>query len=218
MTEQKLKVGISLRVVEEQKYPEKRDALSHEWIPFLEGLDIIPIFIPNTLLEVKSFLINVGINGIILSGGDNIGDHPERDKTEKAILEFGIEKKIPIFGVCRGMQVINQYFGGKVEPTLDSSHVGKPHEVIISNENFLQIFNSSLVEVNSFHHNIISKINLGKDLVPFAVSPDQTIEGFVHEKLPIEGVMWHPERAPNDFNRIILKKMFQDGMFWKIQK
>ena len=210
-----MKIGISLRVVEEKKYNEKRDALSQDWTNFLEEIDLLPIFIPNTLENVKSFLSNLEIDGIILSGGDNIGEHPERDKTEKVIIDFGIENKIPIFGVCRGMQVINKYFGGKIIQDSGSNHVCNPHQIMTQNEVFSSLFNTSTLEVNSYHRNIIKNEGLGKDLVPFAISSDDTIEGFYHNKLPIEGVMWHPERDQNENNKIILKKIFQEKAFWK---
>ena len=81
-------IGISLRVVSVKKYNEKRDALSHDWTRFLEQTNSFPIFIPNTLENIEEFLTEMKINGIILSGGDNIGDFPERDKTEKNIINL----------------------------------------------------------------------------------------------------------------------------------
>ena len=65
--------------------------------------------------------------------------------------------------------------------------------------------------MNSFHNNIIKKENLGKKLKIFAMNKsDETIEGLFHEKYSIIGVMWHPERSQNDFNKHLLKKFF-DG-------
>ena len=104
------KIGITTRIVNAQEYEEKRDALSQDWVEFLEIENIIPILIPNNLSNIPLFLKEINLDGIILSGGDNIGDDDERDNTEKQIIEFGISKKIPIFGVCRGMQVLNKFF------------------------------------------------------------------------------------------------------------
>ena len=39
---------------------------------------------------------------------------------------------------------------------------------------------------------------------------DETIEGFYHTKLPIFGIMWHPERIPNDGNELIIRKIFYE--------
>jgi len=215
MNKSKIKIGISLRVVEEKNYTEKRDALSQNWATFLEELNMFPIFIPNTLSNLRSFLENMEISGIILSGGDNIGDHPERDKTEKEIIDFGIENEIPIFGVCRGMQVINKYFGGKIIQNVGSNHLGKSHKIRVTNEVFSSLLQASSIEVNSYHHNVITYEVLGTNLEPFAISSDDTVEGFYHKLLPIEGVMWHPERDQNSNNKIILNKFFQDKAFWR---
>lgn len=205
----KIKIGISLRIVEERNYKEKRDALSHDWIKFLEPLDMMPILIPNNLKNVNLFLEEMGIDHIILSGGDNIGDDPLRDKTEKEIIKFGIKNKIPIFGVCRGMQVINKFFGGDTKINSNSDHVGKNHPVILE-DNFSEFLHSKSVVVNSFHNNIITNTNIGAELIPFAYSKDDTIEGFCHKTLPIMGVMWHPERDTNMNNQMILKNFFTE--------
>ena len=103
------KIGISLRVELIKKYDEKRDCISHDWINFLQKIDCMPILIPNNLHDVENYITDLNLDAIILSGGDNIGDFPERDKTENSILEFGIKNAIPILGVCRGMQIINNY-------------------------------------------------------------------------------------------------------------
>ena len=113
MRNKKKRFGISLRVELIEKYNEKRDTISQEWTIFLQNLAITPILIPNTLGDVKSYISDVEIDGIILSGGDNVGQFPERDKTEKQILDYAIDKRFPVLGVCRGMQIINEYFAGK---------------------------------------------------------------------------------------------------------
>ena len=109
MPQKKKIFGISLRVELIEKYNEKRDTISQEWTNFLQKLAITPILIPNTLDDVKSYISDVGIDGIILSGGDNIGEFPERDQTENKILEYAIKNSIPVLGVCRGMQLINTF-------------------------------------------------------------------------------------------------------------
>jgi putative glutamine amidotransferase len=204
----KTKIGISLRIMNASNYDEHRDALSHDWVVFFEKLNFIPILIPNKITNIPEFLDEVNVDGLILSGGDNIGDFPERDYVEKSILDYGIKKKLPIFGVCRGMQIINNYFGGTVITTSDQKHVDKSHDVNIINSFKHKILESKSIKVNSFHNNIINSNVLGKDLEPFALSADDTIEGFFHKSLPIVGVMWHPERSQNEINQEILRKVF----------
>lgn len=215
MLNESLRIGISTRIVSAPDYNENRDALSHDWPPFLEKIDIIPIFIPNTLGNVKTYLKNLKIDGLILSGGDNIGDFVLRDKTEREILEFSIESKIPIFGVCRGMQMINDFFGGTIIKTQNENHVGKTHPIGLTKPEFSSFLNNKEIIVNSFHNNIIKKENLGTGLEPFALySKDDTVEGFVHKDYPIIGVMWHPERDPNLNNQSLIKKLFEEKIFW----
>jgi gamma-glutamyl-gamma-aminobutyrate hydrolase PuuD len=209
------KIGISLRIETIKIYHEKRDSLSHDWIDFFEKLNFHPILIPNKIHDIKNFLNEMEIDGLILSGGDNIGDDPERDITEKKLIDFAISKKIPILGVCRGMQVLNEYFGGKIIFNESNDHVGTNHFVEITNSKISKFTDSLKLKVNSFHHNQINMNILGKKLSPFAISKvDDTIEGFYHSDLPVVGVMWHPERDNSNSTQIELMKMIYCDEIW----
>lgn len=208
-----LKIGISQRIVNAENYDEKRDALSHEWASFLEKLEIIPILIPNSLVDANIFLQQFHFDGIILSGGDDIGKNPERDSTEKTIIEYSLKNNIPILGICRGMQLLNSYFGGTISKNPDSSHVNKPHPLNINADPFLKFLPES-IDVNSFHNNMINQENLAKGLLVFAIDTrDNSIEGIYHETLPILGIMWHPERSQNQINTSLLTNFFIKNKF-----
>ena len=206
----KKRIGISLRIVKEQKYNEIRDALSHDWPILITRLGFHPILIPNVLEDIESFLSESKLDGIILSGGDNIGDFQIRDDTEKTIVNYAIKKEVPIFGVCRGMQLLNEHFGGTLIKTNTDVHVANPHKIEIIKNDFSSFLDDEM-EVNSFHRNIIKKNNLGEKLEIFANSEfDDTVEGFYHKKLPIVGVMWHPERTYNDKSFLLINDVFRE--------
>ena len=209
------KIGISLRVELIDKYNEKRDCISHDWINFLQKINCSPILIPNNLNNIEDYIANLNLDVIILSGGDNIGDFPERDKTENSIIEFAIKNSISILGVCRGMQIINHYFDGSIQKNLSSQHVGQPHSIDITNNSIVDALKNSKLTVNSFHNNLIKKDDIGKNLQIFALSEsDKTVEGYFHNKYPIMGVMWHPERTLNGFSQQLLIDILINKTIW----
>ena len=72
-----------------------------------------------------------------------------------------------------------------------------------------------LILVNSYHNNILTNNSLGNNLKSFAVCDfDNTIEGIFHESNKIIGIMWHPERSQDDFNKKLIIKIFVENMFW----
>ena len=211
------KIGISLRVIKDPNYDEKRDAISHDWPRFFEKLNLIPIFIPNMLSNVGLFLNQLELDGIILSVGEYLCTNIERDDTEEFLLKYGMQNDLPILGICRGMQLINNYFGGTIIKTDNKKHVNLNHPIDIVQSSFSKIF-GKMISVNSFHNNIITKKNIGKNLEPFAISEcDDTVEGFFHTQHFIIGVMWHPEKTPDTINQLLLQKIFHDNQHWRIK-
>ena len=153
-------------------------------------------------------------DGLILSGGKDVvterygqacifpavSTDPERDNLEWALLNEFIPTKKPIFGICRGLQVLNVYLGGSLYQDLLSQLGGEHekginHKISIKQGSFLNnMFGESMV-VNSYHHQGIDSLAPG--FIPIAwsnASNHQLVEAFEHESLPILGVQWHPER------------------------
>ncbi len=126
----------------------------------------------------------------------------ERDRVEMGAIEEFERRNAPIFGICRGAQVINVYFGGSLWQDLPLQlgtriHKGNKrgedvfHGIFISREN--TVFESGeRLMVNSYHHQSIKVV--GEGLGVFAYAQDGVVEGIVHEKKPILAVQWHPER------------------------
>jgi putative glutamine amidotransferase len=193
-----MKVALTMRMTRSDT-GEWRDCISQDWIEYLGAQDIQPVLVPNDPEHCLQYL--VGVSALILSGGDDIllttpdgnSEKPcaRRDQTEYALLVAAIERRLPVLGICRGLQLINYYCGGTLKPTgIGTNHVATHHEVIIDkNTPFLP--DGKLI-VNSFHGFQIDR--LGDELAHFASAPDGTAEGVRHLSAPVWGIMWHPER------------------------
>lgn len=205
------KIGITMRCETFFDGKEVRDEISQDWATILKSefpeLSWIPI--PNLGKSVISYIEANQLDGLILSGGNDIGTYPLRDETELLLLQYFMNKKLNILGICRGMQMIHHFFGGTLSKCDSNIHVAKLHDInYISNTRFpMEI--KHLQKVNSFHHFSIKKEKLLPEFEIFTISEiDQTIEGFFHREENISGIMWHPEREPklSKFSQSILKK------------
>ena len=181
--------GITMRISHAPGYDEPRDAIAKDWSKYMQSAfpDSQYLFIPNIEKNVIDFINKWEINVIILSGGDNIGNYPQRDNTETILLEYALANDIPVIGICRGMQLIHDYFGGKIgagDESFANNHRAKNHKVVISN---------SVFEVNSYHTNIIIEETIHKDFYIYArCTADNSVEGMKSKN--ILTMMWHPER------------------------
>lgn len=206
-----LKIGISQRVEVISNYNEQRDCLDQQWSILSERIGIVPVPIPNHLSNPELFFEAMDLNGFILSGGNDLSFIPdakspslERDITEKKIMDYASGRELPILGVCRGFQVMNVYFGGKLAKV--DKHVAIRHQVKVISGTPLYFGNVEKMEVNSYHNLGIGDLELGHSLQKMAIAEDGTIEAIYHETLPWIGIMWHPEREkifnPTDINLI----------------
>ena len=100
-----------------------------------------------------------------------------------------------MFGICRGLQVIDVFFGGTLFQHLATAYVHENtiHTIITSEDGWLRPLLGETVPVNSYHHQAIR--TLGAGLRVTAVSDaDGVIEAVEHDSLPVRAVQWHPER------------------------
>lgn len=174
----------------------------------------IPVILPNLEAMLPHYLEM--IDGLVIIGGtsdvdpslygqENQGSKdldPEKDRLELKFIEQAIQRQIPIFGICRGLQTLNVYFGGSLIQDLpkDSiNHLQYPSQS--EHVHSVQIRGSHLVNegaygVNSVHHQAIDRV--GEGLFVTAHAEDGVIEMIEHADLPIVGVQWHPECLPKD--------------------
>ena len=129
---------------------------------------------------------------IILPGGNDLFGKNRllkiRLDIEKRLIRYGIKKKIPIIGICRGMQVLNYHFNGKIKKI--NNHMKKITKVFFKNK----LFGKSYMMVKCFHNYGIPNNLISKSFKILATDNLNNIEMFKHNKLKIYGIMWHPER------------------------
>ena len=186
----KLRYALTLRVTQAEGYVEPRDSISQDWIACLDIRGIEPVLIPNGLSDPVAYLDAQSPDLFILTGGDDLGATPMRDETETRLLDHALSTGLPVFGVCRGMQLINRHFGGTETPV--DGHVAIPHGISVTKP-LAKLYGDD-VTVNSFHALGIEPSELGDGLHSFATDNEGRIEAFYHPDRPIAAVMWHPER------------------------
>ena len=156
-------------------------------------------------------------DGLLLPGGDDLNPSlygqdrsdkcgkpdDRRDRAEMKILEAFLPTNKPIFCVCRGLQLLNVFFGATLHQDIKGIQVCKHshfasraksihHAKLFPRTKLAQILQTDLIKVNSLHHQAVDK--LGPGLTVAAVSEDGFIEGlevFLHPFCV--AVQWHPE-------------------------
>jgi len=196
------------------------DNLENNYVDYFEQFNIKLLIIPNTTKNIDFYFKKFPIERIILSGGNDID--PEaygqkkrgnlslaklRDKTEKRLLTIALQKKLPVLGICRGMQFINVFFKGKL--------INLKHHVACNHP--IQIDRWGGIKVNSYHNQGMNEQVLSPKLKSFAQSPDRIIEGIYHPNLPLAGIQWHPERKSPDkkINAKLINAFLKNKLFWQ---
>ena len=181
----------------------------------------IPVLIPVMAdIGVLSIIVKQ-LDGLILSGGGDIDPRfleedliPElspidsyRDTYDFTLLRLAFCRQLPVFGICRGHQLINVAFGGTLYQDINTQFSSEAlqhnqteprdcatHTVqIIDKTSRLSLImqGRDTIQVNSFHHQAIKKV--APEFIATALSPDGLIEAMEHLEYPIFGVQWHPE-------------------------
>ena len=186
-----MRVLISQRVDRQPQRGERRDALDQAWGGTLQELlerSVLMLPVPNRPQDVVPMVAACRPSLIVLSGGNDIGDAPERDETEARLLDCAQENGVPVLAVCRGMQMVQHYLGGRL--VLVAGHVRCEHPVMAAQGQAMHG-----LTVNSYHDWGIRQSELAEDLRSLYLHADGTVEAARHVSRPWLGVMWHPERV-----------------------
>lgn len=204
-----MKIGITFSEVNYENYP--------KWIKGGENIEIIELSYEKNNIED---LINC--DGLVLTGGVDIQPkninypnapnyfNPVRDEFERNILLKAMDLRIPILGICRGLQLINISLGGTLILDLGEfenelhkrGSKDKIHEVFVDeNSLLLSITKNEVGTVNSAHHQAVEKLGHGLKVVA------RSYKG-VTEAIELENpnnqfllaVQWHPERMQDQDN------------------
>ena len=199
-----------------------RYCMSAPYVRAVEAAGGIPIILPpqrDALDEIMAI-----IDGLLLSGGPDVdptrygdtdvhpatyGIDPDRDQFEIDLFHAALRDAIPVFGVCRGIQLMNVALGGTLIQDVATEHPGAAdvghrqhergledsavgHNMLSVDSTLLPIFGNNDLGVNSFHHQAIR--DLAPCLTPVAYSPDGLVEAVVmRDNAEVFGVQWHPE-------------------------
>jgi putative glutamine amidotransferase len=153
-------------------------------------------------------------HALVLPGGDDIDPvlfgqmnegsrniNSQLDRIQLQIFKAFIQHRKPVLGICKGMQLINVFFGGdiiqhlscyKTHEYLRDLDKDQAHITHARADSLLADLYGSTFHVNSAHHQGCGMP--GRKIVYTQFAEDGVVEGLAHHFLPVLGVQWHPER------------------------
>ncbi len=212
-----------------QVNPDTGWTYSRAYTPIILGVERaggLPVIIPTGLQDATIRAIYERLDGVLLPGGPDVDPryygqdhHPRlgridapRDTLELLLSRWAVEDDRPLFGICRGHQVLNVALGGTLIQDIPSQfdttvlhdqpdaepRSRRLHVVEIDPASQLAgLIGRTRVEVNSLHHQAVQQPAPG--LCATAYSPDGVIEALeMPEKRFVLSVQWHPEDLAAD--------------------
>ncbi|WP_406635157.1 gamma-glutamyl-gamma-aminobutyrate hydrolase family protein [Amycolatopsis sp. WGS_07] len=139
-------------------------------------------------------------------GGEVLAIDRRRDDYEISLVRHAIERRLPVLGICRGIQVLNVALGGTLVPHLTETDVrhlskesmpdrrpGKEHAVAFAERTLACRLYGARGDVNSWHHQAVDR--LGTGLVASGRAPDGVVEAIELPGHAVLGLQWHPEAS-----------------------
>ena len=165
----------------------------------------IPVLIPVTEDPSRCADYMDMIDGLLVPGGDR-----DKDRYDFELIRLAREQKKPIFGICRGFQVLNVAFGGSLYQDIPSQVPGSichsqsqdlrnvpTHKVTMDENSVLGKILGKEIYTNSFHHQGIKKVGEGLRIV--GSTNDGIPEALESEDGLVYAVQWHPEDLYADY-------------------
>lgn len=195
------KIAVTQNLVESKFENEIRETLDTMYSKLIFECGFIPIVLPYEInFEIYFSLFK--IDGVLLTGGNDLSVCRTnklslvRDDFEKKLLKFCIINEIPVFGICRGMQIIADFFNSSFN--VIKNEVNTRHLIKVNPISRFYIDLNKIDEVNSYHNFSIDK--LSSDFIISVTNEIGVIKAIEHKKKAIFGQMWHPERE-NPFSK-----------------
>ena len=209
----------------------------------LAALDAVRVSASDIHIEPDESVLRIRqrVDGVLLPGGEDINPqnykedrHPKlgvvsdvRDKMELSIARWAVHDDRPLFGICRGIQVMNVALGGSLYQDIPSDfHTELRHDIfkeqheprdlllheisVVDNSRLATILGATRVQVNSLHHQALKTIAPGLEVT--ARADDGVIEGIeMPEKRFVMAVQWHPEDLVDDSRMHQMFRAFVDA-------
>jgi putative glutamine amidotransferase len=148
------------------------------------------------------------IDGLVLAGGVDVGDDPERDAFEMALGLRALERDLPLLAICRGMQVLNVAAGGTLiehvpdvvghEEHRHTEGAYTDHGVRLTEDSLAaRAAGAAVTAVKSHHHQAVDRVADGFTVTGWAEGDElpEAMESPAHRF--VLGVQWHPEADEN---------------------
>src|SRR5436305_1314990 len=106
-------------------------------------------------------------------------------------IEAALQKRLPVFGVCLGVQAIGEYFGGQLGQLRHPAH-GRPSQVQVRGGRLMQNLPNEIV-IGRYHSLYVERDSMPDVLAVTASTEDGVAMAIEHKSLPVGGVQFHPE-------------------------